>query len=248
MFDGPSLSLGIDATGAKQGADEYQRAVSEIQNSAREAARANEELGKSTAELGTKTKPATQGVKDVEKAVDSLGKELEKGNVSVGKFGRNLNTLERDLDRVGKTATSTSGGLKSMDAVVSGLVGGLAAGLVTQLPQLIGSAIQLADSFTQMDNILKVATGSSEEAAAQYQRLFAIAQEGHTDIGSLVQLFGRLAIVQDQIGASTSDMEGVLKGVTNSLRITGTSSAEASGALRQLGQAFASPIVQAEEF
>lgn len=101
---------------------------------------------------------------------------------------------------------------------------------------------------TRLQNSLKV-TGLEGQALSEVQeRLFAVAQKNGVELEAVGQLYSRAAQNQKELGASTSDLINLTSAVSASLRISGTSTQEASGALLQLGQALGSPRVQAEEF
>ncbi|MGP4670643.1 tape measure protein [Agrobacterium salinitolerans] len=116
---------------------------------------------------------------------------------------------------------------------------------------LIGGAQgfrQLSDSATKIDNSLKVAGLSGEALEGVYQNLFAAAQKNAAPLETLVQLYGRVALVQRELGVSSDEIINLSSNVALALRASGQSSQEASGALLQLSQALGSGVVRAEEF
>jgi tape measure domain-containing protein len=64
----------------------------------------------------------------------------------------------------------------------------------------------------------------------------------------LVQLYGRVSLVQGELGVSSEQIVSLSNNVALALRASGQSSQEASGALLQLSQALGSGVVRAEEF
>lgn len=106
----------------------------------------------------------------------------------------------------------------------------------------------MADSYTRFTNQLKVAGLEGQNLAATQGRLFDVAQQNGVELEAVGTLYSRAAQNQKELGASTEDLIGLTRAVAASLRISGTSTNEASGALMQLGQALGSPRVQAEEF
>lgn len=109
-------------------------------------------------------------------------------------------------------------------------------------------AQQLIDSATRIENALKVAGLAGEELAKVYDELFASAQRNAAPLEALVTLYGRAALVQKELGISQQELLGFTDKVALSLRVSGKSAAESSGALLQLSQALGSGIVRAEEF
>lgn len=116
---------------------------------------------------------------------------------------------------------------------------------------LIGGAQgfrQLSDSGTRITNSLKVAGLAGEELEGVYQKLFAAAQKNAAPLETLVQLYGRVSLVQKELGVSSDDIISLSSNVALALRASGQSSQEASGALLQLSQALGGGVVRAEEF
>lgn len=116
---------------------------------------------------------------------------------------------------------------------------------------LIGGAQgfrQLSDSGTRITNSLKVAGLAGEELEGVYQKLFTAAQKNAAPLETLVQLYGRVSLVQKELGVSSDEIISLSSNVALALRASGQSSQEASGALLQLSQALGAGVVRAEEF
>ena len=109
-------------------------------------------------------------------------------------------------------------------------------------------ALRLSEAATRIDNALKVAGLSGEKLEAVYERLFVSAQRNAAPLESLVELYGKVALVQNELGLSTEELLGFTDKVAMALRVSGKSAAESSGALLQLSQALGSGTVRAEEF
>lgn len=143
-----------------------------------------------------------------------------------------MQALERQIER-------SSGAIGSS---LKGLAGLFAAAFSAQ------QVAQMADTYTRFTNQLKVAGLEGENLAATQQRLYQVAQQNGVAIEAVGTLYSRAAQNQKELGASTDDLINLTRAVAASLRISGTSTEEASGALLQLGQALGSPRIQAEEF
>lgn len=109
-------------------------------------------------------------------------------------------------------------------------------------------AVALIDTSTRITNSLKVAGVAGEDLAMVYNRLFASAQRNAAPLETLAQLYGRVALVQGELGTSTEEMLRFTDNVALALRVAGTDAQSASGALLQLSQAMGSGVVRAEEF
>ncbi|MDD9822314.1 MAG: tape measure protein [Gammaproteobacteria bacterium] len=107
--------------------------------------------------------------------------------------------------------------------------------------------LRQADSYTQISNAVRIATGSAAEHAAVSDELFDIAQRTRAPLTAVADLYQKLSISAADLGASNADMLQVIEGVGQALVINGTSAAQASGALLQLSQALGGGVVRAEE-
>ncbi|MCO5131212.1 MAG: tape measure protein [Xanthobacteraceae bacterium] len=112
----------------------------------------------------------------------------------------------------------------------------------------VKGAQTLVDTATRIDNALKVAGLSGDDLTKVYNSLFESAQKNAAPLESLVQLYGRVSMVQKELGASTKEMLKFTDNVAVALRVSGKTAAESSGALLQLSQALGSGVVRAEEF
>ncbi len=160
------------------------------------------------------------------------------------------NALNRAQGITNRQARAIESRFASMNKRLTASYSGVAAGAAKAFA-LIGGAQgfrQLSDSATRIDNSLKVAGLSGDELERVYQKLFAAAQKNAAPLETLVQLYGRVSLVQGELGVSSEQIVSLSNNVALALRASGQSSQEASGALLQLSQALGSGVVRAEEF
>ncbi len=160
------------------------------------------------------------------------------------------NALNRAQGITNQQARAIESRFKKMNTALSASYAGLATSAAKAFA-LIGGAQgfrQLSDSATKIDNSLKVAGLSGEELEGVYQKLFAAAQKNAAPLETLVQLYGRVSLVQGELGVSSEQIVSLSNNVALALRASGQSSQEASGALLQLSQSLGSGVVRAEEF
>ncbi|WHA40581.1 tape measure protein [Agrobacterium larrymoorei] len=165
----------------------------------------------------------------------------------VADFEKKIAGATRNAERNFKRIETTSA---RMQARLSSTYSGIAANAVKAFA-LIGGAQgfrQLSDSGTRITNSLKVAGLAGEELEGVYQKLFSAAQKNAAPLETLVQLYGRVSLVQKELGVSSDDIISLSSNVALALRASGQSSQEASGALLQLSQALGGGVVRAEEF
>lgn len=160
------------------------------------------------------------------------------------------NALNRAQGITNRQARAIETRFASMNKRLSTSYSGVAAGAAKAFA-LIGGAQgfrQLSDSATRIDNSLKVAGLSGEALEGVYQKLFVAAQKNAAPLETLVQLYGRVSLVQNELGVSSDQIVTLSNNVALALRASGQSSQEASGALLQLSQALGAGVVRAEEF
>ncbi|OAE40667.1 tape measure protein [Agrobacterium tumefaciens] len=160
------------------------------------------------------------------------------------------NALNRAQGITNRQARAIESRFASMNKRLSASYSGVAAGAAKAFA-LIGGAQgfrQLSDSATRIDNSLKVAGLSGEALEGVYQKLFVAAQKNSAPLETLVQLYGRVSLVQNELGVSSDQIVTLSNNVALALRASGQSSQEASGALLQLSQALGAGVVRAEEF
>jgi tape measure domain-containing protein len=107
---------------------------------------------------------------------------------------------------------------------------------------------KFADSFTNIQNALKVTGLEGDKLNSVYEKLFASAQRNAVPIGSLAALYGRLALVSGELGVLQEQLITFTDKIALAIRVSGTSAEQASGALTQLSQALGGGVVRAEEF
>jgi tape measure domain-containing protein len=150
-----------------------------------------------------------------------------------------LGKQERSSQRLEKQMLRSS---TSISSAFRGLAGTLAAAFTGR--ELVG----LVDSFTRLQNSLKVAGLEGESLANVQERLRSIGSQYGVELEALGSVFNRAALAQKELGASTEDIIQLNEVVAASLKVTGSSSEQARGALLQLSQAIGQDVVRGEEF
>ncbi len=161
-----------------------------------------------------------------------LRKTTRVAEQQMGTQERRVKSLERQMER-------SSGAIGSQFRRLAGILGTVFSGR---------ELLRLADSFTRLQNNLRVAGLEGESLAQVQQSLLDISQRYGTDLEGLTEVFLKASLAQNELGASTQQIIRLNEIVAASLKVTGTSAAQAQGALLQLGQALGSGVVRAEEF
>lgn len=150
---------------------------------------------------------------------------------------RIFKTLE---DRASAMEKSVGASFGALAGRIGTALGGIAAGVG------LNEIRKIADTYTGIINTLKVA--GVKDVSGTFDALFASAQKNAVPLEALAQLYGRVSQAQTTLNASSGDLLNLTDIVAQSLRVSGTSATEASGALLQLGQSLAGGKVQAEEY
>lgn len=151
---------------------------------------------------------------------------------------RGSRRASRSLSQVERRTGTLARGFRGLARAATGLVAALGA----------RELLRTADTFNRIENQLRIVTDSTDQLVRSQQELFDIAQDTRQPLESTVELFTRASIAADELGASEQELFSLVEITNQALAVQGSTSAEASGALRQLSQSFASGIVRAEEF
>lgn len=125
------------------------------------------------------------------------------------------------------------------------LAGGFSAAV---LARQVRNYTALADAATKMQNALRVAGLEGDKLTDVYGKLYQSAQRNAAPISSLVDLYSKLSLTQNELGVSSDDLIRFTDGIAVALRVGGTDAQAASGSLLQLSQARGGGTVRAEEF
>jgi tape measure domain-containing protein len=187
-------------------------------------------------------------IRDFEKNMQKAGSTADR---TFGRMRRDARSATRQMEA--DMARSTSR-INQALAASSTRIGVYSKGMVASFAgafagaAVVRGAQQLIDANTRVTNSLKVAGLEGEGLKAVYQSLFVSAQKNAAPLESLATLYGRVALVQKELGVSTGDLLKFTDNVSLALRVAGTDATAASGALLQLSQAMGSGVVRAEEF
>lgn len=179
--------------------------------------------------------------------VGQLRKDFAKANSIAGDSARKMEAASAkaasNMEKRMAAATKNMGaGFSDMRSTVMGVFAAIAG---SQGARAVMAASQ---QFTAMQNALK-ATGLEGKALdTAFKGLYQIAQKNGTEMAPLVTLYSRMSMAQKELNASSGDMMKFSEAVSLALKVQGTSTQEASGALLQLSQAMGGGKVQAEEY
>nr|WP_312660899.1 tape measure protein [Stenotrophomonas geniculata] len=160
--------------------------------------------------------------------------------------GKAARVVQRDMATIQSSMSDAA--RKGADEVASGFrrVAVEAIGLTSALTA-IKSAIGTADEWTNLNNRLRLVTQGQAQFAVAQADVIRIAQATRQPLSATAELYQRIAMNQDALGLSGTQLARVVETISKTMVISGSSTAAAQGALIQLGQAFASGALRGEE-
>lgn len=154
---------------------------------------------------------------------------------------RQVKSAGSALSNLSRTASTTEKSTDQLTGAFRRLAGPLAAVLSAR------QVAQASEAYVNLTNRLRNVTDSSEELANAQDAVFRSAQEARQPLDATAELYQRIATNADALGLSASGVAGVVDTINKTLAVSGTSAAQAEGALRQLGQAFGSGALRGDE-
>ncbi|HAV4964357.1 TPA: tape measure protein [Acinetobacter baumannii] len=154
---------------------------------------------------------------------------------------RNARNLGNELDSIERKGDFAT---KSMDAlsVATRQLAGYMAGLVT-----VSAAISKMDTYTGLQNRLKLVTSSQVELNKATEDTFRIAQKTYSAWDSVLQVYQRFSDNAKTLNLTMDDTARLTETVSKAVAISGASAEAADAALVQFGQALASGTLRGEE-
>ncbi|EHU1603652.1 tape measure protein [Acinetobacter baumannii] len=151
---------------------------------------------------------------------------------------RNLGDELDSIERKGDFATKSMDGL----SVATRQLAGYMAGLVT-----VSAAISKMDTYTGLQNRLKLVTNSQVELNKATEDTFRIAQKTYSAWDSVLQVYQRFSDNAKTLNITMDDTARLTETVSKAVAISGASASAADAALVQFGQALASGTLRGEE-
>ncbi len=153
------------------------------------------------------------------------------------------------LKRESRAATAATERLGATTRRTLAHIGHYAAGIfaVHQIMRGGRAVIAYADSYTELNNRLRLVTKSEEGLVASRKSLLEISQRTRTDLSANAQLYSRISLASQELGRSQSEVLQVTELLNKQVLIGGNNSAEAAAGLVQFAQGLASGRLQGDE-
>lgn len=154
---------------------------------------------------------------------------------------RNARNLGNELDSIERKGDYASKSMESLSVATRALAGHMA-GLLT-----VGSAISKMDTYTGLQNRLKLVTNNQVELNKATEDTFRIAQKTYSAWDSVLQVYQRFSDNAKTLNLTMDDTARLTETVSKAVAISGASAEAADAALVQFGQALASGTLRGEE-
>ena len=155
--------------------------------------------------------------------------------IGLGVDTRRLRDGERALNNLQKTGNKTEAALGRMAATLASAFA-------------VHKIIEYADSYTQLQNKLKLVTDSTEALAYATDDVYQIASRTNQALGATGDLYFKISQNADKLGLSVSDVSRVTETFAKTLAISGAGTQQAEAAILQFSQALASGVIRGDEF
>ena len=155
--------------------------------------------------------------------------------IGLGVDTRRLRDGERALGSLRQAGNRTEAALGRMAATLASAFA-------------VHKIIEYADSYTQLQNKLKLVTDSTDALAYATDDVYQIASRTNQALGATGDLYFKISQNADKLGLSVSDVSRVTETFAKTLAISGAGTQQAEAAILQFSQALASGVIRGDEF
>lgn len=195
------------------------------------AARAAGETVNNQQKFADLAKTIKQATADEKKTIDDLTNSLKK--------------LDSQQNNTNQSAQKTN---TAFDTIATGVKGFIGLQVVSTVAEWGKAFIDTASQVELLQSRIQLYSNTSVEATQIFQQLVQQANRAGTDINAVANSFQRFAAAGKDAGISNQVILQFTDNLQKMARISGASSQEASAAIYQLSQAFASGRLQGDEF
>ncbi|HHE9394507.1 tape measure protein [Haemophilus sp. HN_Hi18] len=145
-----------------------------------------------------------------------------------------LNNIEKAANTINKTTSRT-------------FWAGIVSSGGSYLSSGISDVIKYADSYTELQNRIRLVTNSQTAMVAATESVFDISLKTNQAVGATAQIYQRFAQNADRLNLSQLQVSELTETVAKSVAISGASAGAAEAALMQFGQALGSTELRGDE-
>ena len=149
-----------------------------------------------------------------------------------------INKIDRNLDELDDTTKKTTNSMGNLKRSVVAVAAALKVAVI----------VKYADAFTSIQNVIRQTTNTTEQLTNRTSELLGVANRARTSFKATADLYQQLTLSTENLNLSTEKQIRLTETITKSFAVSGKSTAEAAGAIIQLGQAFSAGALRGDEF
>lgn len=150
---------------------------------------------------------------------------------------RGARVVQRNIESIGNQAQKTDSAVRLMKRTL-----GLLAGAIG-----VRQIVDMVDTYTNLQNRLKMVTTSTGNLANVTGQLFDIANKTRSSFQGTAELYSRVSLATKEYGLQQSELLKFTERVNMAVILSGASAAEASAGLIQFSQGLASGTLRGDE-
>lgn len=150
---------------------------------------------------------------------------------------RGTRTVRRNIEDIGGSATRAEGSVSLLNRALGLIGGGLA----------VGQLVRLLDTYTNLQNRLRLVTTDTANLARVTDELFNISNRTRSSYESTAELYARVALAAKDLGVSQQELLNFTESLNQAVILSGASAQEAEAGIIQLSQGLASGTLRGDE-
>lgn len=199
---------------------------------------ANENIKIVISESGSRV--VIRNIRDIADSAESAAKSADKMNSSLGRSNNhNFGKLHSEFGKLHNSVTRTVYKIRQMMTLFAAFAG-------TTIST--GAIVKAMDSYTNLQNRLKLVADSQAQVNQLTKEMFDIAKRSRASVEDTAIAFSRFDLALKSVGRSQKDTLMVTETVNKMIAMSGKGSQEAGAALLQLSQAFSKGKLDGDEF
>lgn len=193
---------------------------------------------------------STDAAQQRQKRYQELSTQIKQAIEQESKAKKDLVAINNTLARQPQPPAPTN--INKTENAISSLVTAgkafLGLQVVQQISQWGKAFIEVADNINLLQSRINLYTQSQAESNAVFAQLQTIANKAGVSIQDTASSFARFASAGKDMGVTNDQVLKLISNLQTMARVSGASSQEASAAIYQLSQSFASGRLQGDEF
>lgn len=147
-------------------------------------------------------------------------------------------TVKREIDEIGRSSQKTAGGVDMLKGAIAGFITGSA----------VATVVRYADTYTNLQNKLRLVTSGTADLAEKTAALFGIAQENRQSMEGVANFYARASNALAAYGLGAAEAVEFTDLFTKSVALSGASTNEQTQGIYQFTQALNKGKLDGDEF